>query len=108
MAIYLLNYESSESMRRKGATVYMYSFEYEDIGDAIRVQLKQEGHESPAHAEDLVYVMGVAKGTFTEKDKVIQRIYGGMHMYKFFSADYVSQPILIPLSIITYNFSNVR
>uniref|UniRef100_A0A914WDR9 Carboxylic ester hydrolase n=1 Tax=Plectus sambesii TaxID=2011161 RepID=A0A914WDR9_9BILA len=75
---YLPAYETGETLRSKGATVYKYSFEYENIGAAIGASLKAPGGESPAHAEDLVYVMGLTKGKFTKKDDKIQQIYGGM------------------------------
>uniref|UniRef100_A0A914VCT4 Carboxylesterase type B domain-containing protein n=1 Tax=Plectus sambesii TaxID=2011161 RepID=A0A914VCT4_9BILA len=78
LQIYLPIYESGEAMRRKGATVYKYSFEYDNIGKAFGTGLKAPGQESPYHAEDLVYVMGLSYGTFTKKDEEIQQIYGGM------------------------------
>jgi hypothetical protein len=65
-------------MRNKGATVYTYSFEYPDIGEASLFKgLRGLDMESPFHAEDLVYVMGLAYNKFTEKDEKIRRIYSG-------------------------------
>uniref|UniRef100_A0A914WE99 Carboxylic ester hydrolase n=1 Tax=Plectus sambesii TaxID=2011161 RepID=A0A914WE99_9BILA len=76
--IYLPTYDSGEAMRHKGATVYKYSFEYDKIGDAFEVGAKAADKESPFHAEDLVYVMGLGYGKFTPKDEKIQVLYGGM------------------------------
>jgi hypothetical protein len=76
MIIYMPTYESGEAMRSKGATVYKYSFEYDQIGDAFNA-FGDATMESPFHAQDLVYVMGLGYNKFSEKDKKIQQIYSG-------------------------------
>uniref|UniRef100_A0A914UNJ2 Carboxylic ester hydrolase n=1 Tax=Plectus sambesii TaxID=2011161 RepID=A0A914UNJ2_9BILA len=64
-------YETGEGLRSKGASVFKYSFEYEDIGDALLKAFPIK----LMHSFDLVYVMGLRAGKFTPKDEKIRKIY---------------------------------
>ncbi|EGT59079.1 hypothetical protein CAEBREN_31994 [Caenorhabditis brenneri] len=69
-ALLLANAHSTEETK-----VYVYSYAYTGAGSAY----KTSQHEpSPHHSEDLIYVLGTARGTFIPKDYVIEKIYSGM------------------------------
>lgn len=59
----------------KNKNVYMYSYAYTGAGPAYNVSYHEP---SPHHSEDLIYVIGTARGAFQPKDYVIEKIYSGM------------------------------
>jgi len=59
-------YKDASALRRKGARVYLYSFDYEKAG--------QEGM-GPFHAFDLTFLIGVHPFPFDDRDRAIQKVY---------------------------------
>ncbi|KAE9548970.1 hypothetical protein FO519_007819 [Halicephalobus sp. NKZ332] len=75
---YVPEVELASSAARQGSPVYLYQFEYEDIGDAYvagRGHPQPSREEIPGHAMELIYLMGQHLGNFTAKDKQIQYLY---------------------------------
>ncbi|CAL2046082.1 unnamed protein product [Caenorhabditis brenneri] len=69
-AMLLANAHSTEKTK-----VYVYSYAYTGAGPAYKTTLHEP---SPHHSEDLIYVLGTARGTFLPKDYVIEKVYSGM------------------------------
>lgn len=59
-------YKDASTLRRKGAKVYLYSFDYEKAG---------QEDIGPFHAFDLTFLIGVHPFEFDERDKEIQKVY---------------------------------
>lgn len=60
------SFKEARTLRDAGATVYLYSFDYEKIG--------LEGL-SPSHAFDLTYLVGIHPKEFDDRDYKIKNIY---------------------------------
>ncbi len=83
--------DSAANTAANGGQAYIYSFEYEYIGEAIAGigPLKKTPENTPKHVDDVVYLIGLRKGEFTPKDVEIQRIYSGLF------ADFVNYGMIL-------------
>jgi len=75
---YVSQLEIATSATTQGAPVYLYQFEYEDIGNAYYAGYgnpQPTREEIPGHAMELIYLVGQHLGNFTEKDYQIKYLY---------------------------------
>uniref|UniRef100_A0A914EH04 Carboxylesterase type B domain-containing protein n=1 Tax=Acrobeloides nanus TaxID=290746 RepID=A0A914EH04_9BILA len=74
---YVTHYNLAKRMSQSKQPVYLYQFEYAGIGDAfVRPNTPQlVPEETPAHAQEMTYILGQHLGNFTKKDKKIQKIF---------------------------------
>ncbi|CAJ0941005.1 unnamed protein product, partial [Mesorhabditis belari] len=57
--------------------VYVYSYAYSGAGRAYNAYQKDRS-DSPLHSEDYIYVFGLHRGEFVEKDYEVERVYTGI------------------------------
>ncbi|KAK0407334.1 hypothetical protein QR680_019140 [Steinernema hermaphroditum] len=68
-------YNVANSSFEAGAPAYLYQFEYSDIGGAYYVRANHSipKDREPFHGQELAYLLGIFRGTFTPKDVQIQK-----------------------------------
>ncbi|KAK0407342.1 hypothetical protein QR680_019144 [Steinernema hermaphroditum] len=68
-------YNVANSSFEAGAPAYLYQFEYSDIGGAYYVKPNHSipKDREPFHGQELAYLLGIFRGTFTPKDVQIQK-----------------------------------
>lgn len=69
MIIYIPTYESANYMRLNNGPTFLYSFEYDEVGNAYYIGFDNPKELTPHHTEELTYLMGIHKGNYTEADE---------------------------------------
>uniref|UniRef100_A0A0N5BIG7 Carboxylic ester hydrolase n=1 Tax=Strongyloides papillosus TaxID=174720 RepID=A0A0N5BIG7_STREA len=74
--IFLQNILISNEVTKSGGNVFLYQFSYKKTGEAIK---PKNYPLTPHHSTELVYVIGLNKNKFTDKDYKIQEYHSRMY-----------------------------